>query len=251
MPFSRTMRSFASLAILASFVVNSYAHTRVWSVWLNGVDQGDGRSIYIRSPPTNDPVKDLTSSAMACNVNNVAVPKSVSVNSGDKLTFEWYHDTRADDIIASSHHGPIQVYIAPASSNGAGAVWTKLFSDGFNSTWAVDRLLTSRGKHSIDIPNIPAGAYLLRAEIIALHEADVAYTANPLRGAQNYMSCVQIQVNSAGTQTLPGGTSFPGSYTSTTPGIVFNLYKGGPDPSTYVAPGPAVWSGAAGGSISA
>jgi hypothetical protein len=64
---------------------------------------------------------------MACNVNNygifllhvathdtlsnyaTAVSKYVSVKSGDKLTFEWYHDSRNDDIIASSHYGPIQV----------------------------------------------------------------------------------------------------------------------------------------------
>lgn len=32
-------------------------------------------------------------------------------------------------------------------------------------------------------------------------------------------------------------------------GIVFNLYVGGPDPNTYQAPGPAVWSGAKGGSV--
>jgi len=245
------MRYLASLAVLASCIVTSYAHTRVWSVWLNGVDQGDGKNVYIRSPPTNNPVKDLTSSAMACNVNNVSVPKTVSVKSGDKLTFEWFHDARGDEIIASSHHGPIQVYIAPTSSNGAGAVWTKIFSDGYNGSWAVDRLITSRGKHSIIIPNVPAGQYLLRAEIIALHEADVAYSANSARGAQNYMNCVQIQVTSSGTQTLPGGATFPGTYTSSSPGIVFNIYTGGPNPATYVAPGPQVWSGAAGGSISA
>lgn len=43
---------------LASTVV---AHTRMYSVWVNGEDQGDGRSTYIRSPSTNNPVKDVTS----------------------------------------------------------------------------------------------------------------------------------------------------------------------------------------------
>jgi hypothetical protein len=45
-----------------------------------------GQSIYIRCPPSNSPVKDLTSSAMACNVNNVAAPQKVTVKPGDKLT---------------------------------------------------------------------------------------------------------------------------------------------------------------------
>lgn len=82
---------------------------------------------------------------------------------------------------------------------------------------------------------------------MALHEADVAYATNNLRGAQNYMSCVQITVTSSGSQSLPGGTSWPGAYTPSTPGIVWNLYK--QDANQYVAPGPGVWSGSAGGSI--
>ncbi|TFK39956.1 glycoside hydrolase family 61 protein [Crucibulum laeve] len=236
-----------SLIVLASAVATTLAHTTIWSVWVNGVDQGDGRNQYIRSPPNNNPVKDLTSSAMACNVNNRVVPKSVSVKSGDELTFEWYHDTRDDDIIASSHHGPVAVYIAPASSNGEGAVWTKIFEDAWNTTWGVDRLITSHGQHSIIVPDVPAGDYLFRAEIVALHEADVAYSQNNLRGAQNYMSCVQISVTTDGTQVPPGGTSFPGTYTDSTPGIVFNIYK--LSGSAYQAPGPDVWSGATGGSI--
>lgn len=56
----------------------------------------------------------------------------------------------------------VLVYIAPASSNGAGAVWTKLFHAGNGGQWAVDQLLNARGKHSVVIPNIPAGDYLLR-----------------------------------------------------------------------------------------
>ncbi|KAJ3571920.1 hypothetical protein NP233_g3444 [Leucocoprinus birnbaumii] len=234
------------LAILtaALWVSSALAHTRVWGVWVNGVDQGDGRSQYIRSPPTNNPVKDLNSSAMTCNVNNSPVSRRVSVKSGDKLTFEWYHDSRGDDIIAASHHGPVQVWIAPASGDN----WTKLFSDGYsNGKWGVDKLIAARGKHSVVIPQIPAGDYLLRAEIIALHEADVAYASNPARGAQNYMSCVQITVTSGGSQSLPGGTRWPGAYSPSTQGIVFNIYER--DANQYVAPGGSVWSGSAGGSF--
>ncbi|KAG8734932.1 hypothetical protein FRC10_011207 [Ceratobasidium sp. 414] len=158
---------FSTLAVTLLSAAFVSAHTTVYGVWLNGVFQGDGRNSYIRSPPNNNPVKDLTSSAMACNVNNVVVPKSVSVKAGDTLTFEWYHDTRNDDIIATSHKGPVQVYIAPASSNGAGDVWVKIFSaKGSGSTWAVDQLIASHGQHSVKIPNVAAGQYLLRAEIV-------------------------------------------------------------------------------------
>ncbi|ESK85191.1 glycoside hydrolase family 61 protein [Moniliophthora roreri MCA 2997] len=241
-----------SLLVLASFVATTFAHTTVWGVWVNGAFQGDGRNNYIRSPPNNNPVKDLKSSAMTCNVNNRVVGNYVSVKAGDELTFEWYHNTRDDDIIAASHKGPILVYIAPASSNGQGPVWTKIFQDGYNSetsTWAVDRLISSHGQHSVIVPNLPAGDYLFRAEIIALHEAYDLYSQNNLKGAQFYISCTQIRVTSSGDQTLPEGTSIPGAYTDSTPGIKWNLYEDGDDPNTYVVPGLQVWSGAQGGSV--
>ncbi|TFK33467.1 glycosyl hydrolase family 61-domain-containing protein [Crucibulum laeve] len=228
---------------LASVVATAVAHTTVYGVWINGVFQGDGRNVYIRSPPSNYPVKDLKSSAMACNVNNRVVSQSVSVKSGDQLTFEWYHDSRNDDIIENSHKGPVQVYMAPSS----GTSWTKIFSDSYGGTWAVDRLIAARGQHGVIIPNVPAGDYLLRAEILGLHEADTLYSQAGTRGIQVYPSCVQIKVTSSGSQSLPGGTSFPGTYTDSTPGIQFNLYKAAA--TSYQAPGPAVWSGAAGGSI--
>ena len=113
------MKLAAGLIALATLITSATAHTLVWGVWVNGVDQGDGRSLYVRSPPNNNPVKDLTSAALACNVNNtrehpvlplyvhfadvcphIAVPKYVEVKAGDQLTFEWYHNVRNDDIIA-------------------------------------------------------------------------------------------------------------------------------------------------------
>ncbi|KAL0953275.1 hypothetical protein HGRIS_004525 [Hohenbuehelia grisea] len=240
----------SSALVLASFVAAASAHATVYGVWVNGAFQGDGRNRYIRSPPNNNPVKDLKSSATACNVNNNPVSNYVSVKNGDKLTFEWYHDSRNDDIIALSHKGPVQVYIAPASSNGNGAVWTKIFSDSAQgTTWAVDKLISARGQHSVIVPDLPAGDYLFRAEILALHEANVPYSQNSLRGLQLYASCAQIRVTSSGSQSPPGGTSFPGTYTDSTPGIVWNLYLGGPPPDQYVAPGPSVWSSASGGAI--
>ncbi|KAI0798202.1 glycoside hydrolase family 61 protein [Abortiporus biennis] len=241
------MKVTSTVVILASLVANVAAHTLVWGAWVNGVDQGDGRNLYIRSPPNNNPVKNISTSDMACNVNNVPVPKTITVKPGDEFTFEWYHNTRDDDIIASSHHGPIAVYIAPTSSDGAGPVWVKLFEDTYNTSWAVDRLITAHGQHSIIVPNVTSGDYLLRAEIEALHEADVAYDINPIRGAQFYISCAQVHISSSSSTPLPQGVSFPGAYNDSTPGIVFNIYE--LNATTYSPPGPSVWSEALGGSI--
>jgi len=74
---------FASAAAVA--VAN--AHTTLWNIYINDVDQGVGNSAagYIRSPPNNSPVKDITSKDLTCNVNNVATAKTVSVAAGDKV----------------------------------------------------------------------------------------------------------------------------------------------------------------------
>ncbi|KAF9007487.1 glycosyl hydrolase family 61-domain-containing protein [Cyathus striatus] len=229
---------------LASVVSTVVAHATVYGVWVNGVDQGDGRDNYIRSPLSNSPVKDLTSSDMMCNTNNRVVPSTVPVQAGDTVTFEWNHANRDDDIIDSSHKGPVQVYISSADKND----WTKLFEDGYTGgSWAVTRLISEHGQHSIIVPDIPAGDYLLRAEIAALHESDTLYSQNSARGNQFYPSCVQIKVTSSGSEVLPGGSAFPGAYTDSTPGVLFDLYSA--DASTYIPPGPSVWTGAKGGSI--
>jgi cellulase len=64
------------------------AHSTIWNVWLNGVDQGVGNVAggYIRYPPNNSPVKDVTSSDMTCNVANTANTKTVTVTAGDKVS---------------------------------------------------------------------------------------------------------------------------------------------------------------------
>ena len=79
---------FSTALVFAAAAVGVQAHATVYSIWVNDVDQGsgcNGASGYIRCPPNNNPVKDLTSSAVACNVNNSPVAKTVPVKSGDKV----------------------------------------------------------------------------------------------------------------------------------------------------------------------
>jgi hypothetical protein len=71
---------------------------------------------------------------------------------------------------------------------------------------------------------LKAGHYLIRAEMIALHEGDVSYVANPRRGAQFYPDCVQIEVTGEGSVELPSeGVDFPGAYSYEDPGVVHNV----------------------------
>lgn len=197
--------------------------------------------VDIRSPPTNSPVKDLTSPDLVCNVNGgTEVGSFVTAAAGDKVSIEWFHDNRNDDIIDGSHKGPIITYIAPyTSTNGASAIWTKIAEDGFDGTqWAIDKLKANQGKNDITIPSsLAAGKYLLRQEIIALHEADATFDVDPVRGAQFYPGCIQLEVTGSGTAVPSQNFDFNTGYTYADPGIHFNLYT---TFTSYPIPGPEV-----------
>lgn len=229
-------------AIAAAGAQLAAAHTTLFNVLVNGKDQGLGNKAggYIDTPPNNNPVTDVTSSSMTCNVPSIKASSSVTVAGGDEITFEWHHNdnSASDDIIASSHKGPILVY---ASKAGSSLSWTKIAEDGYDGkSWAVDKLIAGSytgkpGQHKMKLPNLAPGDYVLRPEIIALHEG------NRQGGAQLYMECVHIKVTGSGTAALPAGVSFPGAYKATDAGILFDIYSGF---SSYPIPGPKLWNGA-------
>ncbi|OJI97943.1 hypothetical protein ASPVEDRAFT_160962, partial [Aspergillus versicolor CBS 583.65] len=231
------MKTFGLLALAASAKLVS-AHTTVMAAWVNDEDQGlgSGEDGYIRTPPSNSPVTDVTSKDMTCNVGgSTAASKYIKAAGGDKLTFEWHHNSRdaSDDIIDLSHKGPVMVYMAPSEAGSAGNGWVKIAEDGYtDGTWAVETLVENKGKHSVTVPDVPAGKYLFRPELIGLHEGTRE------GGAQFYMECVQVEITSSGTKELPEGVSIPGAYKADDKGVLFDIYN---QFDSYPIPGPAVW----------
>ncbi|KAI0663244.1 glycoside hydrolase [Cubamyces menziesii] len=235
----------AFLATLAAVAIGANAHFTMQYIWVNGADQG--QNVDIRVPPNNNPVTDVTSTDLTCNVNGLsgAGVSTVSIPAGSNITFEWHqHDQRTgEDAISAGHKGPVQVYIAKAPStaatfDGQGTVWTKIYSSGLlnaqSQEWATDVVNANNGKHSVVIPSsLPAGEYLLRAEIIALHVA-MSYP-----GAQFYIGCAQVKITGGGSANPPK-IALPGAYKSTDPGITVNIYN---NLQSYTAPGGPVWSG--------
>lgn len=84
--------------------------------------------------------------------------------------------------------------VADATTADGSTGWFKIFEDswaavagaanGQTDNWGTVDLNTCCGKMAVKIPSdIPAGDYLLRAEVIALH------VASSVGGAQFYMSC--------------------------------------------------------------
>jgi cellulase len=91
MKFSKYLASSALVAL-------SSAHTTVFNILVNDVDQGTGNTPggYIRSPPNNNPVKDLTSDDLTCNVANTPATRTVTAAAGDKVIYMRIWEENAD-----------------------------------------------------------------------------------------------------------------------------------------------------------
>lgn len=83
------MQLLSTLVAVGALATTVSAHATVYGIWVNGAFKGDGRNQYIRSPPNNNPVKDIAGTQINCNVNNRQVSSTVSVKAGDQITFEW------------------------------------------------------------------------------------------------------------------------------------------------------------------
>ncbi|KAH7913630.1 glycoside hydrolase family 61 protein F [Hygrophoropsis aurantiaca] len=196
----------------------------------------------VRKIPGNGPVQDLTLIDLQCNgdsadgvVGSAPAPiYATSVPAGSQVQLNW-------TTWPASHVGPMITYMARAPSDitqwvpGTSAVWFKVAEAGKtpDGEWASTDILSADDSiYTFSIPpSLKAGQYIIRHEIIALHVATV------YPGAQFYPSCIQIEVTGSGTAFPTSFVSFPGAYTPTTPGIVYDVYT---NTSAYPIPGPAV-----------
>jgi len=225
--------------LLAFFTQGAFSHTYLSSVYLGGVALNEGDCVRPHpSTAFDSPIPLVTQADMTCGwlpEAGRAANRKCPIAAGSIIGIQWHHNSNAatDDIVEATHKGPVMVYLAKSDS-GAGAVWFKIYEDGLvGGRWGVDRLLDKRGRVDVTIPaDIAPGNYLLRGEIIALH------SAYDLNGAQPYVGCVELTISSSGSAT-PTGVSLPGYYSPNDPGMLVNIY---PTPSSYVIPGPAVYS---------
>lgn len=194
---------------------------------------------------------DVLSNSIRCNTPNSAVAYKCAVAAGSTVTVEMHQQpgdrSCSTEAIGGAHYGPVQVYMSSvtdsASADGSSS-WFKIYADtwaknpsgasGDDDYWGVKDLNNCCGLMEVKIPSdIAPGDYLLRAEVIALH------TAASSGSAQFYMTCYQLTVTGSGTA-KPSGVSLPGAYQASDPGILVNIHAA---MSTYVAPGPTVYSG--------
>ncbi|KAL4895947.1 glycosyl hydrolase family 61-domain-containing protein [Aspergillus ambiguus] len=174
-----------------------------------------------------------------------AQPGSISaeVAAGSNVELQW---TTWPD----SHHGPVITYLANcngdcSSVDKSSLEFFKIDQKGLiddsdvPGTWATDQLINNNNSWTVTIPSsIASGNYVMRHEIIALH------SAGNKNGAQNYPQCLNFKVTGGGSD-KPSGTLGTKLYKDTDPGILVNIYQ---TLSSYVIPGPALYSGSSSGS---
>lgn len=235
-----------SIFALLSLAATSHGHATFQDFWVGSTDM---KSTCVRLPLSNNPVASVTTTDLACNVNgNNASPSTCTVAAGSSVTAEMHQQpgdrTCTTEAIGGDHDGPTIIYMAKvdnaATAIGANQGWFKVAQTGYVSgQWGTQIMNANCGKVTFTIPSdIAPGAYLIRAEVIALH------VAGSIGGAQFYMSCIQVQVTGSG-NAYPATVKFPGAYSATDPGILFDLYGGF---TSYTVPGPPVYTG--GGSTS-
>ncbi|KAG9386735.1 Glycoside hydrolase family 61 protein [Pyrenophora tritici-repentis] len=225
---------FAKSAIILAAANLAAAHTTFQSFVINGKNMG--QHFAVQTPSNgNNPILDVTSTAMICN-GGKATSDEVEVAAGSKVGMQWHHNDPSsagdgDDPIAPSHKGPVMVYIAKADSKGEGAVWTKIYEDGLSGgKWGVENFIANKGLIEVSLPNLEPGSYLIRPEVIGLHEAAAE------KKAQFYNGCGQIKVTGSGSVALPAtGVDMTKAYKATDPGVKFDIYSGKTD---YTIPGP-------------
>lgn len=173
-----------------------------------------------------------------CHKNATNAQGHAPVTAGDKVHIQW-------NGWPQGHKGPVTDYLASCGDDGCQSVdktsleFFKINQGGLvNSSamqpygeWASDLLIANNNSWLVEIPSsIKPGFYVLRTEIIALH--------NSTTGAQHYPQCVNLEISGNGTA-LPSGSIGEQLYNTTQPGLRpgLNITTG---VTSYLVPGPTL-----------
>ncbi|KAM5342395.1 hypothetical protein ACJ41O_013361 [Fusarium nematophilum] len=241
--------SASSWLSLLFFATSASAHGHVNQIIVNGVAYQGYESTsfpFMRDPPIvagwtiEQKDNGFVSSSkynhpdIICHRDAVPGKGHIQVSAGDTITFRW-------SSWPDAHHGPVMDYLARCNGPCEEVDKTELeffkidglgiVEQGTLGKYADGVLKDNGNKWNVRIPgNIASGNYVLRHEIIALH--------NGLErgGAQNYPQCFNIRVVGSGSD-YPRGYLGTELYDAEDPGILVNIYSSSLD---YEVPGPTL-----------
>ncbi|KAK3330686.1 glycoside hydrolase [Apodospora peruviana] len=187
--------------------------------------------------PDYNPTMTVSDPKMRCNGGSSA-PLSATIVAGQNVTAVWKQWTH--------QQGPVMVWMFRcagefSSCTGDGKGWFKIDQMGLwgteglaSNNWGTATVVKNL-KWSSAIPqNLAPGNYLIRHELLALHQANTP---------QFYAECAQLVVTGSGTATPPADFLYPipGYAPQSDPGITVDVY--GRKATTYTCPGGPVWTG--------
>ncbi|KFX87477.1 hypothetical protein O988_09397 [Pseudogymnoascus sp. VKM F-3808] len=224
-------------------VTQAIAHGAVTSYIIDGVaypgyqgySPAQSPSTIERQWSDYNPVLSVSDSKMRCN-GGTSASLSAPVKAGGKVRAIWSQWTH--------QQGPVMVWLfkcagAFSSCDGSGKGWFKIDQMGMTAppltgtSWGTAVVMKQLYWESTIPSKIADGNYLIRHELLALHQANTP---------QFYPECAQIVISGGGGQS-PDSTylaSIPSYASASDPGVNIDIYSS--TATTYTCPGPAVWS---------
>ncbi|TLD37872.1 Rhamnogalacturonate lyase B [Venturia nashicola] len=171
------------------------------------------------------PITNIDSPAIACGEKAEAPSIKAIARAGAEINVTWTS-------IIKMHKGPVLSYMGylPTPSTSINTVkFFKIQDESYDprtDTWASDRAASAGNSYTLRIPSdVVPGPYVLRTEMLALHANTASMKMTPVGGPEFYLHCFNIEVLGNGT-VAPEGTTFPGTYKATDPGMGFVPYFG-------------------------
>ncbi|MCJ1443996.1 MAG: hypothetical protein MMC23_004496 [Stictis urceolatum] len=235
---------FSSIVSTLALAAGAAAHGAVTSYQI-GSTTYPGYTGYSpsTSPPTiqrqwpdYNPILTVTDAKMRCN-GGTSAALNATVAAGSTVTAFWSQWTH--------QQGPVMVWMykcagAFSSCDGSGKSWFKIDQMGLtappltSTNWGTAQVEATLKWTSTVPKSLAPGNYLIRHELLALHQANTP---------QFYPECAQIVVAGSGTAQPSGSylASIPAYAAQSDPGVTIDIYSS--TATTYTPPGPAVWTG--------
>lgn len=222
--------------------------TAGWLVGYQGFSPAQSPNVIQWQWPDYNPILTCSTPNLRCNGGTSATEHATAAP-GDKISATWSQWTHSQ--------GPVLVWMYKCagdfgSCDGSGNGWFKIDQGGFHgdgttvfldtespSGWDIAALVGDGKSWTSTFPaGLAPGNYLVRHELIALHQAN-----NP----QFYPECAQVEITGSGTASPSADqmVAIPGYCQDSDPNIRVNINDHS-IPQTYTVPGPVVFTGSGG-----